>query len=436
MIIFNEGVPRAGKSYDAMLTHVLPALEKGRHVWYRLNGVTAAACAEYLGKPVEEIEPLMHDVKSADVVETFKAERDANEEFVLPERFRNALIVIDEVHEFYVSGREALPKDVEQFFAIHGHYGSDILLMTQWYKRMHTAIRARVERKNVFQKLTAVGMKGHYRVTFWQTVSPDKYEKVGAATKKYDPKVFPTYKGYAADEVDTTVYDGGSRTVWASVGPLMILAVALFVGGGYYLWNFFSGGVDITGRGGEDAASAPVKDSTAGGVWQQDTAQVRSTGPSAPPSKPPPPPDPVDKMTAEQQYVWRMAKGARARVSAMIGAGDDMHGIIEFRKENQPPMDVMDTRHLIAMGIEVETKPYGFILRANGESIVATMWPTNEPVRPNNHELYRLDRPGAAGESDMHASNASVISLPSGSPASRSSTDDLRPVYGGFRDRP
>ncbi|MCF3529961.1 hypothetical protein GUR46_13775 [Stenotrophomonas maltophilia] len=39
------------------------------------------------------------------------------------------------------------------------------------------------------QKLTAVGMKNRYRVTFFHTTSPGKYERVGGKTEKYDPAI-------------------------------------------------------------------------------------------------------------------------------------------------------------------------------------------------------------------------------------------------------
>lgn len=73
--------------------------------------------------------------------------------------------MIDEVHEFYVAQRNQLPEEVENFFALIGQNGGDVLIMTQWINRVHQAVRARIERKNVFQKLTAVGLKSRYRVT-------------------------------------------------------------------------------------------------------------------------------------------------------------------------------------------------------------------------------------------------------------------------------
>lgn len=38
MIIFHEGLPGSGKSYEALVKHIIPSLEKGRKVYARLNG--------------------------------------------------------------------------------------------------------------------------------------------------------------------------------------------------------------------------------------------------------------------------------------------------------------------------------------------------------------------------------------------------------------
>ncbi|WP_259677450.1 zonular occludens toxin domain-containing protein, partial [Xanthomonas vasicola] len=58
----------------------------------------------------------------------------------------------------------------------------EAFFMTQWINRLHSAVKARIEKKNTFQKMTAIGMKGRYRVTYFHTTSPGKFEKVGGQT--------------------------------------------------------------------------------------------------------------------------------------------------------------------------------------------------------------------------------------------------------------
>lgn len=404
MLIFNEGVPGAGKTYDAIEQHLLPALKKGRRVYARINGLNYEAIAEYLNIDVARVRELLIHIPSADVQEVCTAVRDADGELTLREEHKNALFLIDEAHEFWVAARNAMPQEQEQWFAIHRHYGADIVLMTQWYKRLHTALRARIERKNVFQKLTAVSMKNHYRVTFYQTVSPDRYAKTGGETRKYRPEIFPLYRGVAGDDVQTEVYEGGSRSVWKTLAvPSVIMALLLGVSA-WWLFRFFTGDASMVKAAEVEPVGAPVSDLPPG-VWQEPMSDEARPVAAAKPVPPPPPPDPVDKMTPEQAHVWRIAKGARARAAASMGQGASAWGVIEFREKNQPPVEVLTTRQLQAMGVEIQPTAYGFVLRAGGEVIIATAWPTNEVVRPSHHELYRLDRDQPAAPA--LASNAS-----------------------------
>lgn len=427
MLIFNEGVPGAGKTYDAVVEHILPSLRKGRRVLARVNGLNHEAIAAYLELPLDKVQSLLEHVPSAKVRERFRAVRDESGEFVMPDEFRNALIVIDEVHEFYVSGRERLPDDVEQFFAIQRHYGMDVVLITQWYKRMHSALRARIERKNVFQKLTAVGMETKYRVSFWQTLAPDKYEKIGGQTRKYDPAIFPLYKGVADSDVQTEVYKGGARTVWASVGLYFAVAGVMLAIGVFVLAKFFTGNTKMDNREAKEPVSAPVAERPVGQVYQPASREAAS----AQPTKPPPPPDPIDKMTSEQAYIWRLSKTHRARASAKLGEGADVWGMIEFREKNQPASEMLTTRQLEAMGVKVEPTAYGFKLTANAESIIATQWPTNEVLRPATHELYRLDKHEPGRRADVSEANVApdrVIGI---------NGDDIAQTrYGQFRGEP
>src|SRR5690606_22619423 len=105
----------------------------------------------------------------------------------------------------------------------------------QFYKRVHTAIRYRIERKNTFQKMSALGKKGEslYRETAWQTVAPDKYEKVGGVTKTYDKDIYPLYHGIVGgteSDVQQDVYEGGRVTVWRKLllPALVVVPLGLF----------------------------------------------------------------------------------------------------------------------------------------------------------------------------------------------------------------
>lgn len=77
MLVFNEGVPRAGKSYDAVKNHILPNLKKRRRVFARLNGLSHERIAAYLGMPLDEVQDLLVLVDTKDVSKLFACEKDA-----------------------------------------------------------------------------------------------------------------------------------------------------------------------------------------------------------------------------------------------------------------------------------------------------------------------------------------------------------------------
>lgn len=106
---------------------------------------------------------LLHHVDTRDVVETFKCFRDPDSrKWPIPDHFKDSLVVIDEIHGFYVKSRAPLAEPIENFRALLGQNGGDAVIMTQWINCLHDAIKARIEHKTVFQKLTALGLKRWY----------------------------------------------------------------------------------------------------------------------------------------------------------------------------------------------------------------------------------------------------------------------------------
>jgi len=381
MLVFNEGVPRSGKSYDAVKSHILPALKKGRTVYARLNGLDHDKIAAHLKMDVQTIREKLICVPTGKVVETFQAVRPAandgesgSDAWSIPAHLQNALFVIDEVHEFYVTGRAPLPEPVEQFFALHGQNGMDGVIMTQAYKRLHAVIRARIERKNQFQKLTAVGFKNRYRVRYFVTIAPDKYERVGGDTFKYDASIFPLYSGYAAGAHNVDVYDGGGKSVWSKLArPLLVAGVALFFAVPV-LWKFVHGDVKL--------------------VKSPPPAHMATTQAAMPAVVAPDAPAPVKSamlptgqhgsfdtkgMPAEVAYVFEMSQQARPRVAAVIEGSRGAVGIIEWREDQSHVLERMTFDELRSMGVAVEVKPYGVKISWEKQVIVATRWPVDMP---------------------------------------------------------
>jgi zona occludens toxin len=403
VLTFNEGVPRAGKSYDAVAFHILPAIKKGRKVFARLDGLDHEAIAKHLKMDVHDVRSLLVEVTVEDVPNLHK--------IVEPD----CLVVIDECHKFYVQSMRPLPPGVEDFFAEHGHAGMDILLISQWYKRLHTALRARVERKNVFQKLSALGMDKSYLVTYWHTTGPDKFEQVGKSKKKYDPAIYPLYHGFLPETENTDVYSEGSITVWKTVLPWFAVAGILLVIGGFFYARFFKSGGGVSGT----SVSTPVR-----------SAALAATAPAARPM-----PSPVQigepgklvkpkrpDMPPEAAYVWGLQDQGRVRLAGLILEPDgDFTGVVEWRADQSRVIDSLTVPQLRALGVTVDRTGYGLRLTwgkgKDLQTIVVTSWPVDEPNRYSQQQISNIrdngpviaqTMPGVTGNASISEGDSSA----------------------------
>lgn len=432
MLVFNEGVPRAGKSYDAVKNHILPAIKAGRQVFARLNGLDHAAIAKHLEMPEERVRELLHNVESDDVHKRFAAYKAEGGRWAIPDELKNSLCVIDEVHEFYVSQRQPLPEEQENFFALIGQNGGDVVIMTQWIKRVHAAVRARIERKNVFQKLTAVGQKNKYRVTYYQTLGPDKFEKIGGSTETYDPKIYPLYHGYAPGADNVEVYDGGGTNIWKMLGgKIVIWAIVGVLAGGTLIWFFVGGGaMSLVGGEKEPAAQelTPVSDPAAyyTAARERDELGILETPKQRQEREAA---ERLAAMSPGQRYVVGLADQGRIRLAVRMQSRGVDHYMVEWIGTDGRAYERLSGDDLEALGVKVRSEKFGLVLSAGDEQIVATQWPLTMVVREQEHRLYRLDDPQAAPAltpSDSEPSEMGGRTAGWGEPGAI-------PAYGGFR---
>ena len=386
MLVFNEGVPRAGKSYDAVKSHILPALKKGRRVFARLNGLRPDRIAAYLQMSEDDVRSLLVQVETKDVRDVFACSQDETGKWCIPDQFKDALVVIDEVHEFYVNERKPLPPAIENFWALLGQNGGDAVILTQWINRLHQAVKARIEKKHVFQKLTAVGFKNKYRVTYYHTTSPGKFEKVGGQTLKYDPAIFPLYDGYAPGAENVEVYEEGGKNVW---GALAVKGAVFLIVGVLGAWGF----VSFFNRGkGDKPATKPMVSADAPAVGQtfKPGEAIPMAGQVAEKVKP----DPLADLTPEQRYVVELGDKGRIRLAALAQVGGRDRAWVEWVDTSNLTLEMLDLVQLGGLGFDVAVQSYGVRLSAGKHVLVATAWPREAPTRRREVETYNTSTAG------------------------------------------
>lgn len=371
MIFGHEGLPRSGKSYEAVLHHILPALRAKRHVYVRLNGVgdKLDKIAAHLEMPEEEVRSLVHVMGDKEVVEWCVCDTDNDGGVTFPHIEKHALVVIDEAHEYWPTNRANLPERAANFFAKHGHISLDMVIISQDCKDLHRLIIRRMAKKNTYTKLDALGSDQRYSVRFYAATGTGKYETVGTETRKYDPAVWELYHGVQPGIESNEVYKGNTRTLWKTLrAPSILMGLALIVGV-YVLGRFFLLGSDSTGTADkmkEAVASQKASIPAMGHAPGSQPATVVTKVADAPKQK--------EVLPAGVQYILDMAVQARARHAGWYGHRD----IVEFRAlGGGQVLDRFTTEQLWALGWSVKRTEFGVLLSAKGHEIIATTWPVD-----------------------------------------------------------
>jgi zona occludens toxin len=441
MLIFNEGLPRAGKSYDAVANHIIPALKSGRHVYARLNGLKPYAIAQTTGVPEDRVRQLLHVVDSKDVVDLFQIyTADDGTKSLNPALRRDSVFVIDEVHEFYPAARTELDPALEGFFAYHGQFGLDGVLISQWYKRVHDAIRGRVERKHLFRKLNFLkalqlrkkGDAPSYVCRAQIAMEPDKFAVLSSNTYRYDPAVWQCYTSYQGGAENVEAYDPGFTGIFSRNRKIAFaLTIAVVVGGGLMLYNGYRERratleaekvAKLEGIKAKRVAAAiearrvrPVVEKLppdSGRIAATATGVPLGSGAVVVPDK---------KHDARTGYFFNLAKTARTRLVAMVHGDRETYALFEWRIGNGNVLDRMDSRDLQKMGFTVELHGKWATLEADGETLVATMWPLDSPYSPpalNGEQAGSpATQPAGAGSSGYTAIGFDTPTAPAVSPA-------------------
>jgi zona occludens toxin len=334
------------------------------------------------------------------VKETFVAEINADGEWVIPAHLVDAVFAIDEVHDFYVSSRQPLPPDQENFFALHGQFGMDGVILTQAINRAHSAVKLRIERKNVFQKLTAVGMEGKCKVRRYHAVAPGKFELVNTEIFTYDATYFPFYKGYGGGAEQKGVYKAGGSTVWKRFRPYALVIIPMVALGVWGFLRVFHGDGGLV----KEAPRMGAAPKTVMSAPADKPAPVAS--PSLPTSQHPQTVD-TKGMPPEVAYVFSMSGQARARLAAVLkGDHGEPWGLVEWREDQGHVLERLSLAQLRELGLAVEVRSYGVKLRWKDKSIIVTAWP--------------VDMPGTVAQANQQAPAASAPAQP---PSDAQATD-------------
>lgn len=228
MINLLLGPPGAGKSYEAVVFHVLPALLKGRKVITNLP-LQVEIFAAY-GVDLDLIE-LRHS--SIENPKPFSMIDDYGSDW-RGDGGIGPLYVIDECHKPFPKGMT--PRSIEEWFAEHRHEGADCLLITQAYGKISQSIRDMVQVVYRVRKATALGSDKRYTRKVQDGL---RGEVLNENLRVYNPKRFPLYKSHTKN--NSAISEASASDIkpiwkhWSVIGgglliPVGLLAIALTAG--------------------------------------------------------------------------------------------------------------------------------------------------------------------------------------------------------------
>lgn len=195
------GIMGSGKSYELVSQVVVPALRDGRRVVSNIEGLNLQALSDYLDLDLTDKLVLVSD--ESPLAPDFWYHPLTNPKAVTQP---GDVVVLDEAWRMFPSGSKLDPAILE-FFRKHRHYTAsngvacDIALAFQLFSDIHRALRGVAATTIETRKMTMLGRPKSYRVRIYEGARDPLQRSNQPASlliRKYDPKIFPLYKSFAA----------------------------------------------------------------------------------------------------------------------------------------------------------------------------------------------------------------------------------------------
>lgn len=247
MIYGIVGKPGGGKSYEAVVYHIIPALSKGRKVITNLP-LNVDLLVKTFG---EEIRALI-SVVDGKLTEFGSNERPFSTIEDYSDDWRNengqaALYVVDEAHMVLPARGCNVP--ILEWYSMHRHHGIDIVLITQNLRKLNRDIKDMIELTYSCQKNTALGSSNTYTQKVKTGASG---ETVNTSQRKYKKTYFKYYQSHtASNDAIKEAYASDVKSIWRS-WPIIGSVIFLLFGIGMSINAY----LDITSE--PDVSNVPV----------------------------------------------------------------------------------------------------------------------------------------------------------------------------------
>lgn len=222
MINLILGRPGSGKSYEAVVFHVIETIKAGRMVITNLP-LNLEAIAAFFPESVNLIKIVNKSATGGPLPFT------SIKDFQFEWRGNNGigpLFVIDECHKFFPSSGTS--RQVLEWFAEHRHLGVDLLLITQTPKNISRPILDMVQ---VVYRVSNNRTLGHDKSYVRKVQDGIRGEVISTSVRTYNPSYFQFYKSHtksAADVIESQAQDIVPLwKKWPFVGAALFLGLGI-----------------------------------------------------------------------------------------------------------------------------------------------------------------------------------------------------------------
>lgn len=189
MIIFYEGVPGSGKSYDSVVK-IIANLKRKRTVYTNVEGLDDKKCQEMIKSLTNlddyELEKYLH-ILTKD--QTFKFWN-----YITP----GSLVVIDEMQKYFNSRdwQKEENRQCADWCSTHRHEGFDAVFLTQRIEKVDTQVRTLTEWTYRYKKVNFLGGLVNKSYVCFAYSGDDTHTPMTKIVRRYDQKIFACYKSY------------------------------------------------------------------------------------------------------------------------------------------------------------------------------------------------------------------------------------------------
>jgi zona occludens toxin len=230
-----QGKPGGGKSYEAVVNHIIPTITRDRRKVVTNLPLNVehfvSVFGDYCRDLIEVVDGQFHN---------YGGERpfSKKDHYLQYENWQNeqgqrVYFVVDEAH--LAMGAGSCDKELKEFFSMHRHYGFDILLLTQNFRKIDRDVRDMIQIGYRAIKKSMIGQDDKYILKVHDGASSSTSSVVNTFEREYEKRYFPFYQSHTKS--NQSINEATTKDVkkWYKHPAIILSPFFIFFGLGFLI---------------------------------------------------------------------------------------------------------------------------------------------------------------------------------------------------------